>query len=207
MLSEKLYSTTDILQSHKTKIQKLESEIEKLKFSLEKTQEDNKIADQKTKEFIDGLDIDNYDLRSDDFKDKKPLPTKPLPKGVPRLDMNKVFDWKEEMNKEESKGQSNISQIFTFLLNFILLFGIHLCILIFIADAEEEEEEDEEFDEQYAKDMPQGSALDSETSLTRKGSLLRRKEMVIDQLNKGTITHSNYNNLIILLQPMKTMVQ
>lgn len=51
--------------------------------------------------------------------------------------------------------------------------------------SEGEEEEEEDLLTENQKHMPAGSHLDSNNSMTRKGSLLRRKEEVIDMLNKA----------------------
>jgi hypothetical protein len=73
---------------------------------------------------------------------------------VPKINLVKVFQWREEMNNQSD-------------------------------EVEEEEEEEDELLSENAKYLPPGSQLESEDSLTRKGSLLRRKEGVIDMLNKA----------------------
>ena len=101
--------------------------------------------------------MEAYDLRSDDFFKSIEATSKPfveLHQVVPKLNLLKVHQWKQEVNNESDS-------------------------------LEDEEEEDEDMLTENEKIMPSGSHLDSNNSMTRKGSLLRRKEEVIDMLNKA----------------------
>jgi hypothetical protein len=104
---------------------------------------------QRAKEFVEKLDVENYDLRSDDFYTNR----QQKEAKVPKLDMKKVQEWRENANWSE--------------------------------ELEEEEEEEEEIRTENEKFFPDGSNCDSNASLSRMGSLLRRKEEVIDLLNKA----------------------
>lgn len=96
-------------------------------------------------------------MRSDDFFKSIEAISKPNDSAypaIPKLNLVKVYKWKQEVNNESES-------------------------------AEEEEEEEEDLLTENQKHMPTGSHLDSSNSMTRKGSLLRRKEEVIDMLNKA----------------------
>lgn len=129
---------------------------------------------------MEKLDLENYDLRSDDLvsKSTRVHPKKDINRNlkVPRLNLKQVFEWREELNNQSDS-------------------------------AEEEEEEEEELQSENAKFLPEGSYLDSNNSMSRKGSLLRHKEEVIDLLNKayeneeskqasGTSTSHGFNSSI-----------
>lgn len=140
-------------------LQKSESENEKLKLDQDIFMKKFKEAEGKMKEFIERLDLESYDLRSDDFRSES-FPASPpnlpkTPSNIPKLDIQKVLEVKEKAEREDSS-------------------------------LEEEEEEDEEQSLLTENEIHMfiGSKQESADSLTRKGSLLRRKEEVIDLLNK-----------------------
>ena len=106
------------------------------------------------------LDVEAYDIRSDDFKSSskrsKDVKKKISKHKIPLLNIKKVLEVKEKTEN--------------------------------ISESAEEEEEEEDVEEELCTEneklIPTGSKFESWDSLTRKGSLLRRKEEVIDLLNK-----------------------
>jgi hypothetical protein len=143
--------------THKLLLNKLESELVKLKISKEEAEANFIEIEKVHKNFIDHLDLSAFDLRSNDLsasqESKIPI-TKP-PNNIPVIDIKRVLEIKQ---KEENETES--------------------------LESEEEEVEDEELYSENAKFLPSGSNIGSSISLTRKGSLLIRKEEVIDVLNK-----------------------
>ncbi|CAI2385255.1 unnamed protein product [Moneuplotes crassus] len=157
VLHEKVETFEDKVKSQKLFINKQEAQIEKMKIDAEISKEKIKDGDRKLKEFIEKLDLEAYDLCSDDFKllsarvSEKPKKVHP----VPRINIQKVLEIKEKAEKEDES-----------------------------CEEEEEEGEEDSLLTENEKYLPTGSKLESCDSLTRKGSLLRRKEDVIDLLNK-----------------------
>jgi hypothetical protein len=131
-------------------IEKLESENSKQKVQLLE-------YDDKTKEFISKLDLEAYDLCSSDFHSLKSSKKQLNKVIVPKLDMLKVAEWKEEVDRESDSQEGE--------------------------DGEGEGEED--VMTANVQFLPKGDTVQSEIEMSWKESLYRRKEEVIDMLNQA----------------------
>lgn len=112
------------------------------------------------------LDLEQYDLRSSDFDKIKSIrrPNRPYLAQIPKLDIQKVVEWKQEVNVSSS------------------------------SEGEDDEDEEEDLLSENIKYLPIGSALNSNMSMSRKQSLFRRKEEVIDALNDAYDNEESKNN-------------
>lgn len=189
---DKIYDLEKKLKesNHKIELLNLEHkrEVSCLKSELDKKNEE---ISEKLENFImHKLDLDAYNITSDDFRDAKndkegsgedPANKSPssAKKGtfkrnplVPKLDLQKIFDWRDKVNNEgvvmirisESRivGEDNFDN--TEIENF-----------------NESEIHDEEVKDHIKVYFPTGSS--ARTTSDRAHSLLERKQMIIDALN------------------------
>ena len=123
--------------------------------------------------FLNKLDLDEYNLTSDDLRSEKSkkykrgMDTKGHPL-VPKLNFDKIYAWREQQQLEDFQDE----------------------------DQEEEEEEEEELLTENEKFLFEGSMIPTNASIDRKKELEQRKEEIYAALNKESADDDQDENSI-----------
>lgn len=164
---------------HKLELNKLEHEreVSEMKGQLEK--KNDEIVEQMENFIMHKLDLDEYNITSDDLRsslskssrkeDKKrvsrkiEIKTHPL---VPKLDLQKIFDWREKANNDN-----------------IIMIRISESRILGEDQISEELNDEQGVEKQNRQNFPKGENL--EVTSGRVNELFDRKQMIINALNNA----------------------